>query len=152
MDWQNIFSSHPTLFFRMIKKPKRLFLRSMTCDTIPVVDPPIFNQASAGDWIFFLYLFFIWRLDLMILMRANPLLSRWKEWALKVELPAAKSLRPAPFKKQLHNCYFLLHTTAITAADQFPKLNDNVSEVNNILYSVFSLCCAKKNACTLVRW
>jgi hypothetical protein len=51
-----------------------------------------------------MYLFFIWRLDLMILMGANSLLGPLNgmdtPMALVMDFPASKSLRTAPYKQQ----------------------------------------------------
>jgi hypothetical protein len=44
--------------------------------------------------------FFYIALGLMILMGANPLLGLLEGWALKMDLPPSKSLRPAPHKQQ----------------------------------------------------
>jgi hypothetical protein len=60
-----------------------------------------------------IYLFFIWRLDLMILMWANPLLRPLEGVGPEISTflgpNGTNSLLPVPYKQQVHEYFYIAH-------------------------------------------
>ncbi len=63
---------------------------------------------------------FVWRLDLMILMRAYPLLGPLEGMVLEMDFPASKSLRPAPLIVQTFKTHRFFRSSSTSRPQCIP--------------------------------